>query len=65
MAYVVVHFELDSNWLEHSQHSHVFHIVHILAIENFVQNAKQDVIKCSSILFNIETNFMFDLFSII
>jgi hypothetical protein len=64
MAYAVVHFELDSNWLEHSQHSHVFHIVRLFAIEKFVQNAKQDVIKRSSILFNIETKFMFDLFSI-
>jgi hypothetical protein len=37
MAYAVVHFELDSNWLEHSQHSHVFYIVRILAIKKFVQ----------------------------
>jgi hypothetical protein len=65
MAYAIVHFELDSNWLEHSQHSHVFHIFCILVIEKIVQNAKRDVIKCFSILFNIETNFMFDLFSII
>ncbi len=65
MAYAEVHFELDSNWLEHSQHSHVFRIVHILAIEKFLQNAKRDAIKRFSILFNIETNFMFDLFSII
>jgi hypothetical protein len=65
MTYVVVHFELDSNWLEHSQHSHVFHIVCILAIEFFLQNAKRNAIKCFSILFNIETKFMFDLFSII
>jgi hypothetical protein len=40
MAYTVVHFDIDSYWLEHSQHSHVFCIVRILAIENFVQNAK-------------------------
>jgi hypothetical protein len=37
MAYAIVHFELDSNWLEHSQHSHVFRIVRILVIEKFVQ----------------------------
>jgi len=65
MAYAIVYFELDSNWLEHSQHSHVFCIVRILAIEKFVQNAKRDAIKRSSILFNIETKLMFDLFLII
>ncbi len=37
MAYTIVHFELDINWLEHLQHSHVFHIVCILAIKNSVQ----------------------------
>jgi hypothetical protein len=37
MAYVVVHFEVDSNWLQHSQHSHVFRIVYILVIEKSMQ----------------------------
>jgi hypothetical protein len=37
MAYAIIHFELDSNWLEHSQHSHVFCIVCIFAIEKSMQ----------------------------
>jgi hypothetical protein len=37
MAYIVVHFELDSNWLQHSQHSHVFCIIYILTIEISMQ----------------------------
>jgi hypothetical protein len=37
MAYAIVHFELDSNRLEHSQHSHVFCIICIFTIEKSVQ----------------------------
>jgi len=37
MAYAIIHFELDSNWLEHSQHSHVFCIIYIFAIEKSMQ----------------------------
>jgi hypothetical protein len=37
MAYAVIHIELDSNRLEHSQHSHVFYIICIFVIEKSMQ----------------------------